>query len=48
VKQVDVTLGWLCTPESMPSICLVYGFAVALGGFPASKAFEGARHLSQK
>src|ERR1035438_7940747 len=25
-------LGWLCTPESMPSICLVYGFAVALGG----------------
>jgi hypothetical protein len=26
-------LGWLCTPESMPSICLVYGFEVALGGF---------------
>src|ERR1035437_1771574 len=26
-------LGWLCTPESMPSICLLYGFAVALGGF---------------
>ena len=23
----------LCTPESMPSICLVYGFRVALGGF---------------
>src|ERR1039458_136373 len=27
-----VALGWLCTPESMPSICLVYGLAVALGG----------------
>src|ERR1035441_10072819 len=26
------TLVWLCTPESMPSICLVYGFVVALGG----------------
>ena len=25
--------GWLCTPESMPSICLVYGFVVALDGF---------------
>src|ERR1035438_9291321 len=25
-------LVWLCTPESMPSICLLYGFAVALGG----------------
>src|ERR1017187_10095247 len=25
-------LGWLCTPESMPSICLLYGFAVASGG----------------
>jgi hypothetical protein len=22
-------LGWLCSPESMPSICLVYGFVVA-------------------
>src|ERR1035441_10408756 len=32
----------------MPSICLLYGFAVALGGFPAAKAFEGARHLSQE
>ena len=32
----------------MPSICLLYGFAVALGGFPAAKAFGGARHLSQK
>ena len=28
-----VALGWLCTPESMPSICLLYGFGVALGGF---------------
>ena len=27
-----VALGWLCTPEYMPSICLVYGFAVASGG----------------
>src|ERR1035438_4461911 len=27
-----VALGWLCTPEYMPSICLLYGFAVALGG----------------
>src|ERR1022692_278804 len=29
----EVALGWLWTPEYMPSICLVYGFAVALGGF---------------
>src|ERR1017187_2152222 len=28
-----MALGWLCTPESMPSICLVYGFVVAFGGF---------------
>ena len=28
-----VALRWLCTPESMPSICLLYGFVVALGGF---------------
>jgi hypothetical protein len=28
-----VALGWLWTPESMPSICLVYGSVVALGGF---------------
>src|ERR1022692_3902277 len=27
-----VALGWLCTPESMPSICVVYGLGVALGG----------------
>jgi hypothetical protein len=27
---LGVALGWLCTPESMPSICLVYGFVVAL------------------
>ena len=25
-----MALGWLCTPESMPSICLVYGFGLAL------------------
>src|ERR1019366_3249451 len=31
--SLRVALGWLCTPESMPSICLVYGFRVALGGF---------------
>src|ERR1039457_5905790 len=30
-----VALVWLCSPESMPSICLVYGFAVALGGLSA-------------
>src|ERR1035441_10609009 len=30
---LGVALGWLCTPESMPSIWLVYGFVVALGGF---------------
>src|ERR1035441_2935326 len=30
----EVALGWLCTPEYMPSICLVYGFAVASGGLP--------------
>ena len=28
-----MALGWLCTPESMPSICLQYGLGVALGGF---------------
>src|ERR1019366_1381013 len=33
-----VALGWLYTPEYMPSICLLYGFAVALGGFHASFA----------
>jgi hypothetical protein len=27
-----MALGCLCTPEYMPSICLLYGFAVALGG----------------
>jgi hypothetical protein len=30
---MGVALGWLCTPKYMPSICLVYGFVVALGGF---------------
>src|ERR1017187_1763897 len=28
-----MALWWLCSPESMPSICLVYGLAVAAGGF---------------
>src|ERR1035438_3741628 len=32
VARPGVALGWLCTPEDMPSICLLYGFAVALGG----------------
>src|ERR1039458_1584946 len=27
-----MALWGLCSPESMPSICLVYGLAVALGG----------------
>src|ERR1039457_4917944 len=31
--SLGVALGWLCTPESMPSICLQYGLGVALGGF---------------
>src|ERR1035438_3040483 len=31
--SLGVALVWLCTPESMPSICLVYGSGVALGGF---------------
>src|ERR1035441_3526584 len=31
--SLGVALRWLCTPESMPSICLVYGLGVALGGF---------------
>ena len=30
--RLVVALGWLCTPESVPSLCLVYGFLVALGG----------------
>jgi hypothetical protein len=33
---LGVALGWLCTPEYMASICLLYGFAMALGGFAAS------------
>src|ERR1039457_2217390 len=32
---LEVALGWLCAPEYMPSICLLYGFAVALGGLSA-------------
>src|ERR1035438_9378090 len=30
---LGVALRCLCTPESMPSICLVFGFGVALDGF---------------
>src|ERR1039457_1822554 len=29
--SLGVALVWLCTPESMPSICLQYGLGVALG-----------------
>ena len=39
--SLGVALGWLCTPESMPSICLLYGFVVALGGFTLADAFPG-------
>src|ERR1017187_7003385 len=51
-----MALWWLCTPESMPSICLVYGLAVASGGFemnwpqhpkwnqPRKGAIDAARH----
>src|ERR1017187_9886941 len=45
-----VALWWLCTPESMPSICLLYGFAVALGGSarPSGLAFaSGVREMSE-
>ena len=38
---LGVALGWLCTPESMPSICLVYGLVVALGGFRPAFALAG-------
>jgi hypothetical protein len=43
---LGVALVWLCTPESMPSICPVYGFVVALGGFarPLGLAFECLGH----
>src|ERR1035437_357648 len=40
-----VALGCLCTPESMPSICLLYGFGVALGGFARSLAPISAFHF---
>ena len=33
--SLRVAVVWLCTPESMPSICLLYGFEVALGGLSA-------------
>src|ERR1017187_7132442 len=51
-----MALWWLCSPESMPSICLVYGLAVASGGFemnwpqhpkwnqPRKGARDAARH----
>ena len=54
--SLGVALWWLCTPESMPSIWLVYGFVVALGGFemnspqhpkwnqPRKGARDAARH----
>jgi hypothetical protein len=40
-----VALRWLCTPESMPSICLLYGFVVALGGFDGPLAPISAFHF---
>src|ERR1035441_10606867 len=40
--SLGVALGWLWTPESMPSICLLYGFAVALGGL----SVQGPRPLT--
>src|ERR1017187_2161161 len=51
-----MALWWLCSPESMPSICLVYGLALASGGFemnspqhpkwnqPRKGARDAARH----
>src|ERR1039457_5125763 len=39
IPGFGVALGWLCTPEYMPSICLLYGFAVALGGFGSQDTF---------
>src|ERR1039458_1974579 len=35
---LGVALGWLCTPESMPSIWLCGGLSVALGGFGVARA----------
>jgi hypothetical protein len=35
-----VAFEWLCAPESMPSICLVYGFEMALGGLPLKRQLE--------
>src|ERR1035441_404631 len=43
-----VALVWLCTPESMPSICLVYGFGLAWGGFRVQDAFAKVRILTPK
>src|ERR1017187_2325593 len=45
-----VALVWLCSPESMPSICLVYGFAVALGGLSAgaSRKSENSVIMSER
>ena len=48
--SLGVALWWLCTPESMPSICLVYGFGVALGGSARSLGLavaSGARGMSE-
>jgi hypothetical protein len=30
--SLGVALGWLSVPESMPSLCLLYGFVMALSG----------------
>src|ERR1017187_4520543 len=37
--SLGVALGWLCTPESMPSIWPCGGLVVALGGLPDHSAF---------
>src|ERR1039458_3983153 len=46
---IGVALRWLCTPESMPSICLAYGFVGALGGFapPFDIGFRSEEHTSE-
>src|ERR1035438_5514177 len=40
---LGVALVWLCTPESMPSICLQYGLGLALGGL----SVQGSRFKVQ-
>jgi hypothetical protein len=42
-----MALGCLCTPEYMPSICLLYGFEMALGGLPPFLV-QGSRFKVQR